>query len=330
MTSFKALRVSEDEDRAYKVTIEQRNVDELPPGDLLIRVNYSALNYKDALSAAGNKGVTRKFPHTPGIDAVGVVEASESPRFVKGDIVIVTGYDLGMNTSGGLAEYIRVPCGWAVKKPKSLTSLECMVYGTAGVTAALCINKLIKLGAEPDKEKPILVTGASGGVGCMSIALLHLLGFKVSASTGKASQSLFLEEIGASSVINRSELSESNRKPLLKPLWSYAIDSVGGDTLVNVLKSLTHGGSVACCGLAQSAEMDLTVFPFILRGVNLLGVDSVECELAEKEQVWSLLAGDWKLNDFTVLSKTISLEEVPNILPDFLEGKVLGRIVVAL
>ena len=329
MTAFKALWTEENNGK-FQSSVITRDTAELPDGDLLIRVSYSSLNYKDALSASGNKAVTRNFPHTPGIDAVGIVEQSRSAGFKSGDAVIVTGFDLGMNTCGGLAEYIRVPAHWAVSKPDNLSPCETMIYGTAGLTAALCIEKLLAMGALFGKDQSVLVTGASGGVGCNAILLLKKLGFSVVASSGKKDKTDFLECLGADSVIDRSLLSEVNNKPLLKPQWHHAIDTVGGATLVNTLKSIHYGGSVACCGLTQSSSLETNVFPFILRGVNLLGVDSVECPTANKQAVWEKLASQWKPDQLHTIHREYSLVDVPDLLPGFLKGQINGRIVIKL
>lgn len=325
--TFNALLTEQIADREFTTTLQQRRLDDLPVGELLIRVSYSSLNYKDALSALGNPGVTRNFPHTPGIDAVGEIEQSSSDAFAVGDQVIVTGYDLGMNTDGGLAEYIRVPASWALPLPDGLAARQAMVLGTAGLTAGLCVEKLLHMGAAPEHGQ-VLVTGATGGVGSVAVALLSKLGFKVAASTGKPAQEAMLRELGARDIIARDELSEAVKKPLLKPRWHYAIDCVGGDTLVNVLKSLMPSGSVACCGLAGSADFPASVLPFILRDINLLGVDSVEIPLARKRAIWQLFAGDWALPNLEPIVTEVSLEQSVDYLSQFVTGQIAGRIVV--
>lgn len=329
---FKAIVVRE-EGGNYGAQVEQRYVKDLPPGELLIRVSHSSLNFKDALSATGNKGVTRAYPHTPGIDAAGTVEQSASPNFVVGDQVIVTGYDLGMNTSGGLSEFIRVPANWVVKIPEGLTSKKSMVYGTAGFTAAMCVDTLLQVGIAPS-QGPVLVTGATGGVGAIAVWLLSHLGFEVTASTGKLDASPWLSKLGAASVINRSLISAENKRPLLASEWAAAIDTVGGDTLSNAIKSVQYGGSVACCGMAASPNLNTSVLPFILRGVNLLGVDSVELPLDVKIDIWNMLAREWnfgsegELDD--LLCKNISLFGVADALNSMLDGTHRGRFLVSL
>ena len=329
MTSFKALQISEIADKTFKAAIIRRSVDDLPAGEILIRVHFSSINYKDALSASGNKGVTRQYPHTPGIDAAGVVESSADKSFKAGDSVIVTGYDLGMNTAGGFGQYIRVPAQWVVKCPQSLDARESMIIGTAGFTAALCIEKLLNNGLKPDSG-PVLVTGATGGVGMFAVALLHKLGFKVVASTGKQSAHDDLRALGASQVIDRSELAEQNPKPLLKEQWAGAVDVVGGDTLAHVLKTVHYGGSVACCGLVQSPSLATTVLPFILRGINLLGVDSVQLPLETKAALWAKLATDWKLSNLDALCHEIGFDQLESALHTVLKGGANGRYILNL
>jgi len=331
-THFKALRVEELQDGEalrYQSAVVERGLDELTQGNVLIKVHYSCVNYKDALSATGNKGVTRHFPHTPGIDAAGVVVESSEAGVQVGQSVIVTGYDLGMNTSGGFAEYIRVPAQWIVPLPKGLSLYEAMVLGTAGLTAALCVEKLLTNGLEPSLGE-VLVTGATGGVGSIAVALLAQLGFNVTACSGKADSHEFLKSLGASTVINRDELQAQGSRPLLKERWAGAVDVVGGEMLWNVMKSLQYGGSVACCGLVGSPNMDATVFPFILRSVNLLGVDSVLVPLAQKTAMWNQLATDWKLEQLPMLGQTIGLDALPDAINALLQGQGKGRMVLDL
>lgn len=272
MAVFKALWVTEAPHGVYETQVVERDTGDLPAGDVLIRVQYSSLNYKDALSASGNRGVTRKYPHTPGIDAAGVVAESSVAEFAAGDEVIVTGYDLGMNTAGGFGQYIRVPAAWVIKRPQGLSLREAMILGTAGLTAALCVEKLERSGLRPDHGS-VLVTGASGGVGSIAVELLAKLGYTVAAATGKLEQAEFLNRLGAKQILDRATVADGVDKPLLKEQWAGAVDTVGGDILFNVVKSLQYGGSVACCGLTAGAGFKASVLPFILRGVNLLGVE---------------------------------------------------------
>jgi alcohol dehydrogenase len=327
MASFKALRTDKGDD-GYVTSLVQRSTDDLPAGDVLVRVSYSSLNFKDALSATGNKGVTRSFPHTPGIDAAGVVEQASAGPWQHGDPVIVTGYDLGMNTDGGYSEFIRVPAEWLVRRPEALSARDAMILGTAGLTAALCVETLLDTGVEPEQGE-ILVTGATGGVGSIAVALLAQLGFNVVAGTGKADAHGWLRTLGAADFVDRETLSAGVDKPMLKPRWAGVVDCVGGDILFNAIKSLKYGGSAVCCGLAGSPTLNGSVFPFILRGVNLLGVDSVELPLEIKEQVWQLLASDWKLEKLEqVLAQEVPLAQLPPWFSRILGGEVRGRVLV--
>ena len=329
MTGFKALQVSENAEGRFITQVVERNTADLPAGEVLIRVSYSSLNYKDALSASGNRGVTRNYPHTPGIDAAGTVAESSVAEFAPGDEVIVTGYDLGMNTAGGFGQYIRVPAAWVIKRPSGLSLREAMILGTAGLTAALCIDKLEQAGLEPG-EAPVLVTGATGGVGSIAVMLLARLGYKVAAVTGKADQAEFLQGLGASQVVERSALQAGVEKPLLKEQWAGAVDTVGGDILFNVVKSLQRGASAACCGLTAGVGFQASVLPFILRGVNLLGVDSVEIPLVVKASMWDKLSLQWKLPDLDTLVQEIALDELPAAIERILAGQQVGRILVRL
>ena len=327
---FRAYEVSEhilDGRSSFQGALVQKQVSSLPTGDVLVRVAFSSLNFKDALSSSGNKGVTRQYPHTPGIDAAGVVAESDSPLFVAGDEVIIIGYDLGMNTAGGFGEFIRVPAGWLVKKPAGLTLNESMIIGTAGFTAALCIEKLLLNGLDSSQGQ-VLVTGASGGVGSFAVALLAQLGFDVVAMTGTESAYEFLRGLGASQVIGREDYTQPGPKPLSKELWAGAVDVVGGDILFNIVKSLKYGGSVACCGLVASPQFQASVFPFILRGVNLLGVDSVNLPLAHKRQLWNKLATNWKPDGLVKLETKVGMSGLDAALKTVLAGQSTGRLVL--
>lgn len=325
MADFQAWRVFE-EDGKFSGRVTDQRFEDLPDGDVLIRVDHSSLNFKDALSASGNKGVTRNFPHTPGIDAAGeVIESSES-GLPKGSQVIVTGYDLGMETDGGFGQYIRVPAGWCVPMPAGWDSRTAMVYGTAGLTAALCVNKLLQAGVEP-AQGPVLVTGASGGVGSVSVELLAKLGFEVVAVSGKQDMADTLRRLGASRIEGR-ELLEETKKPVLKPEFAGAVDTVGGSPLAEIIKRLIPAGSVAACGLAGGTALPTAVFPFILRGVNLLGVDSVEIPLAQKKSMWQKLASDWRCPKSEEDAREIGLDQLQDALSAFLKGQAQGRVVL--
>jgi putative YhdH/YhfP family quinone oxidoreductase len=326
--NFKAMVIRELEDGAFSRGIAEQKIDELPNGEVLIRVKYSSLNYKDALSATGNKGVTKSYPHTPGIDAAGVVEVSSVSTFKEGDEVIVTGHDLGMNTSGGFADYIRVPAAWIVPLPESLTLKESMIYGTAGFTAGLCVHALMDGIAPTDGE--ILVTGATGGVGCLSIAILAKLGYTVIAGTGKAEERDFLVSLGASDLITREEMLEGAGTPMLKSRWAGVIDTVGGDILANAIKSTNYGGIVAACGNAASMDLPLSVFPFILRAVRLQGIGSQNCPMPLRKKIWQQLADAWKPAQMDTLYTEVGLEGLDEKIDLILQGRLKARTIVNL
>ena len=326
MTAYKAWRVHEAEGR-FQGDIERCNTEDLPAGDVLIEVTHSSLNYKDALSATGNKGVTRNYPHTPGIDAAGTILASDAPDWSPGDPVIVTGYDLGMNTAGGFGERIRVPAGWCVRMPDGWNAQAAMSYGTAGLTAALSVEKLLRMGID-SSEHPVLVTGASGGVGSVAVALLDKLGYSVTAMTGKPGEAERLQSLGARDVIDRSLLAPEKR-PLQKPRFAAVIDTVGGGPLAEALKWLVPGGSATTCGMVGGVALETSVFPFILRGVNLLGVDSVEIPREHKQAVWKRLASDWRCPGIEEKARVIGLDELAPALQDFIDGNAIGRVVLA-
>jgi acrylyl-CoA reductase (NADPH) len=327
--TYKALESKKTEQHNHLAIVE-KEIQDLPEGDLLIKVEYSSLNYKDAMSAKGIPGVTRNYPHTPGIDAAGVVESSKSANFKEGDKVIVTGYDLGMNTSGGFGQYVSVPSDWAINLPEGLTTREAMCLGTAGLTAGLSVHALEKhrdyIGLSGTKS---IVTGATGGVGSIAVMLLSKLGSEVTAVTGKSDQSEFLTSIGANSVISRDELAEIARKPIGKSVWDLGVDVVSGDILTLLLTSLNPGGAVACSGLVGGPSFESSIFPFILRGNALLGIDSVEIPLDAKNHIWKHFATDWKINLENSI-KEIGLEELPEEIETILKGGQVGRILVQL
>ena len=327
MTSFRAFLVEKTETdgkRQFSRSIVERDTDSLPDGELLIDVAYSSLNYKDGLSATGNPGVTRNFPHTPGIDAAGTVAESSSEGFSPGDEVIVIGFDLGMNTSGGYGQKIRVPAGWAVPMPDGLDVRSSMILGTAGFTAALCVHKLEQAGMTPGGG-PALVTGATGGVGSVAVKLLAHLGHEVHAVTGKASQHDFLRGLGAAEVLGREDAMAGAERPLLRETWGGVVDTVGGQILVNGLKSLRYGASLAACGLVASPEIPATVLPFILRHVNLLGIDSVQLPLQQKAEIWNKLAGPWRLEGLEGLVEPLTLDTLSVAIDRILAGEMVGR-----
>lgn len=324
-TGFRALRVSK-EGEAFRRSVQQLEMDTLPAHPVTVEVAYSSLNYKDALSATGNPGVTKTYPHTPGIDAAGRVLASEDERFRVGDEVIVTSYDLGMNTPGGFGERIRVPAEWVVPLPEGLSLREAMVLGTAGFTAGLCVDALLERGLKPE-DGPVVVTGASGGVGSVAVVLLAHLGFETLASTGTEAAHGWLRALGAADSLPREALAEPSERPLLKSRFAGAVDTVGGETLTNVVKSLRYRAAVAACGLVGGPKLSLTVFPFILRGVSLLGIDSAECPMPLRRRVWEKLAGDWKV-DLSKITDEVSLEDLEPKLDAILAGRTEGRVLV--
>jgi alcohol dehydrogenase len=321
---FRALRVERTESGFTRAVVE-RDEAELPEGELLIDVAFSSLNYKDALSATGNPGVTRNFPHTPGIDAAGTVLESASDAFAAGDEVIVIGFDLGMNTSGGFGQRIRVPAGWAVKRPAKLSLRESMILGTAGFTAAECVDKLERVGGLRPEQGEVLVTGATGGVGSVAVLLLAKLGYRVVAVTGKAERADWLRGLGAAEILPREALRDGGAKPLLAERYAGVVDTVGGEILFNAVKSLRYGGSAALCGLVDSPAIPATVLPFILRHVNLLGVDSVQLPLPEKQRIWDRLAGEWKLDGLETLVEPLTLDDLSGAIDRILEGRMVGR-----
>jgi acrylyl-CoA reductase (NADPH) len=326
-SAFQAYVVRETDPKTFTGSIEERQIDDLPQGDVLIRVAFSSLNYKDALSATGNKGVTRSFPHTPGIDAAGTVEESSAEDFQPGDKVIVTSYDLGMNTDGGFGQYIRVPADWVVPLPDNLTLEESMVFGTAGFTAAMSVERLVP-GVGKDMG-PVLVTGATGGVGSLACAILSGLGYEVAAVSGKPDDG-FLKSLGVREVISRQAFLENTDAPMLKPRWAGVIDTVGGDILTTAIKSTMEGGIVTCCGLVASPKLSLTVFPFILRGVALFGIDSQHCPMPLRKDLWDWLAGDWKPELPPEMITRISLKDLNQSIGEILKGRLKGRTIVSL
>lgn len=321
--AFKAFWVTEEEN-IFSRSIIERTVNELPAHEILIRVHYSSLNYKDALSASGNKGVTRRYPHTPGVDSAGVVVRSESSRFSPGDKVIVTGFDLGMNTPGGFGQYISVPEAWVVPLPDKLTMKSAMIYGTAGFTAAQCVEKITT--AVPPEAGPVLITGVTGGVGSISAAILHKLGYFVTGVSGKTANPI-LKTIGVSKVIDRNEFGKPNTRALLRERWAAVIDTVGGTILVNAIKSTCYGGVVASCGNAASHELNLTVYPFILRGVTLAGIDSAQTPTERRAIVWNRLANEWHV-DIEQFCTEVKMSGLSDAIETMLQGKLAGRVFV--
>ena len=325
--SYRALIVEEITKNKFSRDIKEASIDDLPDNDVLIRVHYSSLNYKDALSATGNRGVTKTYPHTPGIDAAGVVEESRVDTVKKGAKVIVTSYDLGMNTRGGFGQYIRVPAEWVVKLPQGLSLKQSMIFGTAGFTAGMSIFKLIQT-IKPESGD-ILVTGATGGVGSLSAAILSHLGYRVTAVSGKT-DTAFLKELGVNTIISRDDFLKNTAPPILKSQWSGVIDTVGGEILATAIKAAKPDGVVTCCGNVASPDLPINVFPFILRGVSLLGIDSQHYPMEVRLKIWENLAADWKFDLLETVYKEIVLDELNSKIDDILKGELKGRTLINL
>ncbi|MGB7032174.1 MAG: YhdH/YhfP family quinone oxidoreductase [Syntrophobacteria bacterium] len=327
--TFKAMVVQEKTDGTYTRRIAEKSLDDLPAGEVLVRVHYSSLNYKDGLSATGHRGVTKNYPHTPGVDAAGVVEESLSEAFQPGDEVIVTSYDLGMNTPGGFGQYIRVPAGWVVPLPENLSPKESMAYGSAGLTAGFCILKLQEHGVTPERGE-ILVTGATGGVGSFAVAMLAKIGYQVVAVTGKMDEKQFLIDLGAKEIISRDAATDTSGKPLLKSRWAGVVDAVGGEILATAIRSTKLHGAVTCCGNVASPDLPINVYPFILRGISLVGIDSQSFPMTFRRQTWEKIASEWKLADLDRQTSVCSLEELNSEIDRILAGKQKGRVIVDL
>ena len=323
--TFKCYLVSKDTEGNVSGEIAERSTDELPEGEVLVRVAYSSLNYKDALAATGHPGVNKVFPHVPGVDLAGVVAQSGVYEFVEGDPVLATGFDLGANRWGGFAEYARVPQDWIVPLPSGLTLRESMIRGTAG----LCVDALQKHGVEPDGGE-IVVTGASGGVGSVAVAILAKLGYRVVAVTGKTSAHRYLKQLGARQIAARGEVDDLSGRPLLHGRWAGAVDTAGGNMLSTILRATRHGGCVAACGLTAGDELSMTVYPFILRGVTLAGIDAAWGPIPLRHEIWQRLAGEWKPDDLEAMANSIGLSDLPPRIDDILAGRITGRLVVTI
>ncbi|MEZ6089479.1 MAG: YhdH/YhfP family quinone oxidoreductase [Pirellulaceae bacterium] len=331
-STFRCLYVQEDASGNVSHGLADRPLDDLPIVDgpaCQIDVRWTALNYKDALAATGHRGVIRSLPHIPGIDAVGTIASSDSAQFSVGDQVIVTGYDLGTSRFGAWAEKIRVPVEWVVPLPEGLSQQEAIILGTAGFTAAQCVAALLHNRVAVD-EQPIVVTGATGGVAGLSIQILAKLGFHVVAVTGKQDEHDRLKSWGASEVISRNDFTDTSGRPMLSARFSGAIDTVGGSTLETVLRQIAYRGCVAACGLAGGHELHTTVYPFLLRGITLAGIDSAMCPMSLRRDIWRKLAGDWKPQHLNEIAHQIRFDELPEAVASMLSGKHIGRSIVAL
>ncbi|PWN05798.1 YhdH/YhfP family quinone oxidoreductase [Rhodohalobacter mucosus] len=326
--TYKALVAEEKSDGEFTQSVKELKTENLPDHDVLIEVHYSSLNYKDALSASGNRSVSKSYPFTPGIDAAGIVRKSRDSRYQPGDQVIVTSYDLGMNTPGGFGQYIRVPASWVLHLPDCLRLNESMMIGTSGITAAFGVEKIDRL--MPATEGDVLVTGATGGVGSFSVGLLNLLGYRVIAATGKPEQARFLKNIGASDVIERDAVSDVPDKPMLSSRWRAAFDTVGGSMLDSVLRQMEHNGVVACCGNVLGGELKTSIYPFILRGISLMGVDSGIAHMQDRVRIWDKLATEWKIPHLEQLCKTRTLSDLPDEIEKILKGGQTGKVLISL
>ena len=324
---FRALWVEETSPGQYTRRVIDRAIDDLPEGDVLIRVKYSSLNYKDALSASGGRGVTRRYPHTPGIDAAGVVEESTSPDFRAGDEVLVIADQLGVSAPGGFGQYVRVPDTWLVRLPRRLTLRQSMVYGTAGFTAAMCVDRIMRAGLIPEQGE-VLVTGSTGGVGSIAVGILAKEGFQVTAATGKLEKANLLRALGASQVILRNEVLDTSGKPLLHARWAGVVDTVGGDYLSSAIRATQAQGVVTACGNAAGPNLPLTVYPFILRGVTLIGIDVTRVPRDERVRLWEKLSREWKFEGLDELGREVALDGLEDEIGRMLQGGQIGRIII--
>ncbi len=327
-TPFRAFVVNKTDDR-FTAQVQQLTQADLPQGEVLIRVAYSSVNYKDALACTPDGKIVRSYPFVPGVDLSGTVVESSDPRFHKDTKVIATSYDLGVSHYGGFSEYARVKGDWVVSLPDGLNLKEAMAFGTAGFEAALSLYQLEKMGLAP-QNGPVLVTGATGGVGSMAIGMFAKKGYTVAASTGKQSEHAYLKELGANDILSREEVSAESNRPLEKERWAGSIDTVGGATLAYLIRTTKYSGSIAACGLTGGSTLNTTVFPFILRGVNLLGIDSVFCPMELRRELWQHMATDLKPSQLTSMIHEVTLDELPQVTASLLKGSVRGRTVVSL
>ena len=323
---FNALVLNKEEDQKATGNVQTINLSDLPEGDVLVQVKYSTLNYKDSLALTSSSQIIKNFPMVPGIDFSGEIEESLNEKFKVGDKVVLNGYGVGEKYWGGMSQKAKVKGDWLVKLPEKLSLKQAMAIGTAGYTAMLCVIALEKNGVTPE-DGEILVTGATGGVGSIAITLLTKLGYHVVASSGRPEHSNYLKLLGAKRIIDREELSQKGR-PLAKENWAGAIDSVGSYTLANVCAATKYKGTVVACGLAQGFDLPATVMPFILRGVSLVGVDSVYCPLKERVQAWGRLATDLNLDHLEKMTSVIPIQDVMIASKNMIEGKSYGRIVI--
>ncbi|WP_173917315.1 acryloyl-CoA reductase [Halobacillus sp. Marseille-Q1614] len=330
MTTFQAFQISRNDNGEINAQIENLNKKDLPQGDVLIKVHYSSVNYKDGMVSTPDNPLVKNYPIIPGIDLAGVVEESDDPKFKEGDQVIATSYEIGVNHPGGYSEYASIPSEWVVPLPDGISLEESMIYGTAGFTAALSVHRLEANGLTPE-DGPILVTGASGGVGSMAVAMLAKRGYNVEASTGSKEHENYLKRLGAQKVISREDVYDGNLKPIQSERWAAAVDPVGGEQLASLLGQLKYQGGAAVSGLTGGTKIPTQVYPFILRGISLIGIDSVNCPMPLRKKIWHRLADDLKTTDaFEEIKSVINLEEVTDTLQSILQGNTRGRVIVKL
>ncbi len=324
---FPCLMVRKDGAGTVTAAVETITREDLPAGDVLIEVAYSSLNYKDALASQGQPGVVQKFPHVPGIDCAGTVAESRSPQYKPGDEVLVTGYDLGAGRWGGFSAFVRVPAEWVVPLPSGLSLRDSMIYGTAGFTAAQCVTAIVERGIRP-QTGTVVVTGATGGVGSLAVAILAQLGYEVAAVTGKPGEHAWLHRLGAAKILGRADVVDKTDRPLLSARWAAAVDTVGGQPLATIVRSMEHRGCVAACGMVAGADVPLTVYPFILRGVTLSGIDSAKCPRPQRLEMWQKLAGPWRVKHLDDLAEVTTLDGLLKYVKEILAGEIMGRTLV--
>ncbi len=326
--TFRAFVVNKTSD-GFTAGMQELTQADLPAGEVLVQVAYSSVNYKDGLASTPDGKVVRNYPFVPGIDLAGTVVESSDPQYKEGDEVLVTGYELGVSHYGGFSEYARVKSAWLVPLPQALTLKDAMHYGTAGFTAALSVHQLEQMGLKP-ANGPVLITGATGGVGSIAIGILKRRGYTVVASTGKESEHDYLKQLGADDIISRAVTSAESNRPLEKEQWAGSVDAVGGSTLAYLIRTTKYGGSIAACGNTGGVNVNTSVFPFILRGVNLLGIDSVNCPMSLRRELWEHLASDYRPTTLSSIGHETPFAELPNALATILKGGMRGRAVIAL
>ena len=315
----------EENNGVFSSSVKEINVPKIEPNSILVKVHYSSLNYKDALAVSGAKGIVKSYPFVPGIDVAGEVIESKSPQYKIGDRIIATGFKIGMSIFGGFGEIVNLPDNWVVKMPEKLDFLSSMSYGTAGLTAAACIKKISD--AKCTQKLPVIVSGSSGGVGSVAVGILSKMGYEVHALTGKTSHEETLKKMGANKVLDRNEFMSNPVKALDKGVYSSAVDTVGGEILAKIISMISNHGVISCCGNVAGPKFTSSVFPFILRGVQLCGIDSAESSIELKKELWNLLSNQWSL-DLSNQTKIVSLDEIEEEINKILQGNQVGRVVI--